>query len=250
MKKILTVKNLSFNYNGRAVLDGVSFDVGKGDYIALAGPNGAGKTTLIKLILGLEKAHSGDIKLYGTGIDQFSVWKKIGYLPQRVGNFNPIFPITAEEVVRLGLLAGKKYPKKFNDKDEKEVAHVFELLEIEKFKKRAVGMLSGGEQQKIFLARALVNNPDILILDEPTTALDPKGRENFFSLIEKLNTEKKMAIVMITHDVAQMGKIAQKLLYLDGKIIFYGLFRDFCGSEKMEKHFGHFAQHVICHQHA
>lgn len=246
---VLSVKNLSFSFGAADILSDLSFGVLKGDFIALVGPNGAGKTTLIKTLLGLEDKYRGQVELFGVDAKKFTAWSKIGYLPQRVNTFNPLFPATVKEVVGLGLLSQKKYPKRFNAGDIKKIISILEFLGIKDLKNRPITELSGGQQQRVFLARALVSDPELLIMDEPSTALDPETRANFFKLIEKLNKDKGVTIIIITHDTAQVGQYAGKLLYLDNKIIFYGLFSDFCHSPEMEKYFGHFAQHLICHQH-
>lgn len=246
---IIEVKNLSFRYGTAPVLEDLSFSLEKGAYVALAGPNGAGKTTLIKLLLGLETPASGTIRILDQDLKKFSSWEKIGYLPQRVNTFNPLFPATVREVVELGLLAAKRYPKKSSRADLKKISETLELLNIRDLENKPVADLSGGQQQRVFLARALVSNPEILILDEPSTALDPETREQFFAILKKLNTEQGVTVIIITHDTSDIGQYAAELLYLDKQIIFFGLFADFCHSEKMEKYFGHFSHHLICHQH-
>lgn len=245
----LSVEKLSFSYGSTNVLNDVSFKIERGDFVALVGPNGAGKTTLIKIILGLESVYGGQIKIFGTNIRGFDRWNLIGYLPQRVNTFNPLFPAIVEEVVGLGLLSQKKYPRRFNREDKIKIADTLNFLGIGDLKNRPVSELSGGQQQRVFLARALVSDPKLLIMDEPSTALDPETRQSFFTLIEKLNKEKSSTIIMITHDTTQVGQYANKMLYLDKGVIFYGRFADFCHSEEMEKYFGRFAQHLICHQH-
>lgn len=249
MEKIIEIKDLSFSYNAVPVVLNVSFDVLKGDFIALAGPNGAGKTTLMRLILALENKDTGLIKLFNVDNQRNIPWHKIGYLAQRANLFNPLFPAKAKEVISLGLLAQKKYPKKINFKDDQKIDEVLKILDIQDLKNKAINELSGGQQQRVFLARALVSKPELLIMDEPSTALDPETRTNFFKLIKKLNKEQGTTIIIITHDTAQAGQYADKLLYLDKKIIFFGQFADFCHSKEMENYFGHFAQHLICHQH-
>jgi len=122
-------------------------------------------------------------------------------------------------------------------------------LEISDLAGRPVGKLSGGQQQRVFLARSIVAGPELLILDEPSTALDPQTRNNFFDLLKKLNSESKVTIILITHDVGQVGRYASRLLYLDKTVIFYGKFSDFCESGDMSKYFGDYSQHLICHQH-
>lgn len=246
---VLKVKNLSFAYGATEVLSGVSFVVNKGSYVALAGPNGAGKTTLIKLILGLDKPKTGEIEIFGTNKKDFKKWGRVGYLAQRASVVNPLFPASVKEVVGLGLLSQKKYFKNFSKSDKLKINEALKLMDISDFKDRLVSDLSGGQQQRVFLARALVSNPELLVLDEPSTALDPQIRENFFTLINNLNKEKGITIILVTHDTAQVGLYANELLYLDKTVIFYGPFADFCHSENMEKYFGHFAQHLICHQH-
>ena len=246
---VLSIKKLCFSYEATEVLSDISFVVDKGDYVALAGPNGAGKTTLVRVILGLENQHAGSVEIFGKDAESFNDWWRIGYLPQRVSSFNPLFPATVKEVVGLGLLSRKTYPKKLTQDDEIKIKQTLELMGIFAIKDKLVGALSSGQQQRMFLARALVAGPEMLILDEPSTALDPQTREHFFELVRKLNKEKGVTIIFITHDTSHIGQYAGKLLYLDKKVFFYGLFADFCQSKEMEKYFGLFSQHLICHQH-
>jgi zinc transport system ATP-binding protein len=249
MSTILSIKNLSFSYDTTEVLSGVSFDITKGDYVALAGPNGAGKTTLVRVILGLEHKQRGTIEILGKDAEGFKDWDRIGYLPQQVNAFNPLFPATVKEVIGLGLLSQKSFPKKFTRSDETRILKTLEFMDIASLKDKLVGELSGGQQQRVFLCRALVSDPELLILDEPSTALDPLTREHFFTLAERLNKDKNVTLIIITHDTADIGQYAGKLLYLDKRVIFYGGFADFCQSKEMEKYFGPFSQHLICHQH-
>jgi zinc transport system ATP-binding protein len=248
IKNVLSIKKLSFGYGFTDVFSDISFDIAKGDYVALAGPNGAGKTTLVNLALGLLSAREGSISLFGSSPEKFRGWGKIGYLSQRA-NPNPLFPATVKEVIGTGLLSTKKFPRRLGPADDQKINQVLNQMGISDLRDSLVGNLSGGQTQKVFLARALVSEPEFLIMDEPSSALDPQTRERFFELIEKLNKEKGVTILIITHDVSQVGKYADKLLYLDKRVVFYGPFSDFCHSEEMEEYFGHFAQHMICHQH-
>ncbi|HQG30413.1 MAG TPA: metal ABC transporter ATP-binding protein [Deltaproteobacteria bacterium] len=249
MDPILSVEHVSVRYGSNEVLHDVTFSAEKGDYIALAGPNGAGKTTLAKTIIGLVGKYAGTIRLFGKDTTTFKDWNRIGYLPQRVSAFNPLFPATAKEVVGLGLLSEKGFPRYFDRRDEDEIGRVLNLMGISDLKDKLIGELSGGQQQRVFLARSLVSNPELLILDEPSTALDPSSRESFLELLKKLNREIGITVLLITHDTSQIGKYADKLLYLDKKVIFFGGFADFCRSEEMGEYFGRFSQHLICHQH-
>lgn len=246
---IISVKNLEVKYDGRQIFSGISFDIEKGDYIGIAGQNGSGKTTLIKAVLGLIKSEKGEIRIDGVSLDHFKDWQKIGYLPQSLALSNPLFPATVKEIVALGLLSQKTFPKRIGKKDDEKILEALKLLNISDIQGKLIGELSGGQQQRVFLAHALVSNPEILILDEPTTALDPEIRESFFGTIRRLNREKGVTILLISHDVGYIGQFATKLLYLDKSIVFYGPFRKFCESEEMANYFGEHFQHFICHQH-
>lgn len=249
MNSIIETKNLSVHYGQTEALKDISFAIEQGDFVGLAGPNGAGKTTLIKAILGLLPASKGKIELFGKTKEKFNEWGNIGYLPQKFSTINALFPATVEEIVMLGLLSQKKFPKRITASDHKRVDEILQELGIGDLKKRMLLELSGGQQQKVLLARALVSSPEILIFDEPSTALDPESRESFFQLIQKLNKQNGIAIILITHDTGYIGQYANKLLYIDKSLIYFGKFSDFCVSEKMNSYFGKYKQHVICHQH-
>lgn len=245
---ILSVEGLSFRYNSLEVLSNISFSINAGDYIGLVGPNGSGKTTLIRIILGLMKPKKGSISLFGVESWKFKDWHRVGYLPQRA-LFNPYFPAMVKEIVSLGLFSKRRFPQGFDKPEETMTDDAMRLMDVLDIKNKLIGDLSGGQQQRVLVARAIVNEPELLILDEPTTALDPETREKFFHTLQELNQNKKVTIILITHDIGSIGKYASKLLYLDKRIIFYGSFEDFCSSADMESYFGEFAQHLICHRH-
>jgi zinc transport system ATP-binding protein len=249
MKSVIETKKISVYYGQTEVLKDVSFAVEQGDFVGLAGPNGAGKTTLIKAILGLLPISEGDIELFGVNKDKFNNWDRIGYLPQKFSSINALFPATVREVVTLGLLSQKKFPKRISSSDKAKIDNILAELGITKLEKRLLSELSGGQQQKVLLARALVSGPEVLIFDEPSTALDPESRESFFQLIQKLNMKNGIAIILITHDTSYIGKYANKLLYLDKSLIYFGDFSNFCQDKKMNSYFGDHEQHIICHQH-
>jgi zinc transport system ATP-binding protein len=236
---VISVDNLTFCYNGLEVISDISFSVGKGDYLGIAGPNGSGKSTLIKNILGILQPQKGCVNIFAQPISSFRQWKRIGYLPQRISALNNHFPSTVEEIVQLGM-------KKRNTIALKRT---LELMGIAHLAARLIGELSYGEQQRTMLARTLISQPDLLIFDEPTTALDPETREIFYSLTDEMNRTNGTTIVLITHDTSVIGKYARNLLYLDKKIIFSGTFEDFCASPDMTGFFGPISQHMICHQH-
>lgn len=246
---VLATEGLTFQYNSTEILADISFRLQAGDYLGLVGPNGSGKTTLIKLILGLLQPSKGEIVLFGSNLTDFKDWRKVGYLPQKINSFNPHFPATVREIVSLGLLSTKRVPRRIKRNDDMAINNALELVDIIDIKTELIGELSGGQQQRVLIAKALVSEPELLILDEPTTALDPEAREKFFGTLKDLNENRKVTIIIITHDIGTIGKYASRLLYLDKRLIFYGGFDDFCTSSEMANYFGEYSQHVICHRH-
>ena len=197
---ILEARGLCVSYDSTEVLSDVSLKLSAGDYLGIVGPNGCGKSTLIKALLGLIPVDRGEIALFGTQASDFRQWQRIGFLPQRLRTLATHFPATVFEVVALGLLGGKRFPKRLTAGDRQRVAEVCAQMGIDDLAGRLVSELSGGQQQRVLLARALVNEPELLILDEPTTALDPETRESFYALLRTINRERQTAVVMVTHD--------------------------------------------------
>lgn len=245
----ISITGLSFAYQGVDVLRDITCSIKAGDYVGVVGPNGSGKSTLMRCLLGLNRVEQGEISLFGVPRESFTQWHRIGYLPQGLQLFNPNFPATVEEVVRLGRLAGKRFPRRFDRGDTAAVEKAMELMGITSIRKRLIGELSGGLRQRALLARALVNEPEVLILDEPTTALDPDTRENFYKILHDLNADQGTTVLLVTHDSSTVGLYASRLLYLDKRVVFYGTFREFCASSDMTGLFGHQNQHLICRMH-
>ncbi len=242
-------EGLSFRYNDHEVLSDISFSITEGDYVGLVGPNGSGKSTLIKIMLGLLRPPAGRVMVFGSDPSERKLWDRLGYLPQKMDTFNPYFPSSVREIVSHGLISGKKFPKRLGKDDQTAINKALDLMNISGISNNLIGDLSGGQQQRVFLARAMVNEPGLLILDEPTTALDPETRQNFFTLLSELNRTGKVTIVLVTHDIGSVGKYASRLLYLDKRVVFYGGFDEFCLSGDMAKFFGEVSQHLICHRH-
>jgi zinc transport system ATP-binding protein len=247
--KIIEVDGLAVRYQSALVLTDVSFAIDSGDYIAIVGPNGSGKTTLVRTILGLTPPAAGTVRLYGSPSPLFREWCRVGYLPQVSERLHRRFPGTVREIVGSGLLSRKRFPKRLSRSDARQVDQTLDLLGIGDLGNRMIGRLSGGQQQRVLLARALAADPELLILDEPTVALDPQTRVRFYETLRELNRQQGKTVVLITHDSGTVGEFADKLLYLDRRLVFFGSFAAFCESPKMAEYFGEFAQHVICHRH-
>ncbi len=246
MPSVIEAENLQFAYVRVPVLEGVSFSVQAGDYVGIIGPNGGGKTTLLKLLLGLEKG-KGQIKLFGQPLDAFKEWYKIGYLAQKSPVAQSRFPVSAEEVVLMGL--SSRHGSGVSVGELKQVHEAMQKTRTRDYAGRIFHDLSIGQQQRVLLARALVSNPQLLILDEPSTALDPESREMFFNLLGDLNARQGVTILLITHDTGEVGKYISKFMYIDKTLVFYGTKEEFCHSPEVAAKLGPFAQHTIDHLH-
>jgi zinc transport system ATP-binding protein len=249
MPELIRVEQLSCRHGAVEALSEVSFTVGSGDYLGIVGPNGSGKSTLVRALLGLMPASQGSISLFGQPLARFDQWGRLGYLPQNLGPLNPSFPATVEEVVQLGLLAGKGLPRRISRQDRQQVQELLVQLGIDHLRRRMIGELSGGQQQRVMLARTLVNRPQLLVMDEPTAALDPEMRERFYDLIAQMNREQGVTVLLVTHDTGTIGLYASQMLYLDKQVLFWGSFEQFCHSPEMSAFFGEHSQHLICHRH-
>lgn len=246
MPSVIEASNLQFAYVRVPVLEGVSFSVQAGDYVGIIGPNGGGKTTLLKLLLGLEKG-KGEIKLFGKKPQEFKEWGKIGYLAQKSPVSQSGFPVSAEEVVLMGL--SDRHGSGVSVGELKQVYDAMQKTRTRQYAGRIFHDLSIGQQQRVLLARALVSKPELLILDEPSTALDPESREMFFNLLGELNAKQGVTILLITHDTSEVGKYISKFMYIDKTLVFYGTKEEFCHSQAVADKLGSFAQHTIDHLH-
>jgi zinc transport system ATP-binding protein len=196
MKKLLELKDLSAGYDKNIVLENVSFEVFSGDFIGIIGPNGGGKTTLIKTILGLIKPASGQMNMYISKTN-------IGYLPQ-VNQIDKRFPISVIDVVRSGKANSALFSSFHKNAAEKEKAEaLLAEMGISHIRNKAIGELSGGQMQRVFLCRALMNQPELLILDEPSTYVDNNFEGELYLKLKELN--EQMAILLISHDVGTIS---------------------------------------------
>lgn len=187
----ITVNNLTFGYDYRTVLNDISFKLNTGDYLAIVGNNGCGKSTLIKCILGINKVPAGKILLDDIDITDYKNFINIGYVPQKFDDFNYEFPITVNEILQVS-----KYTKVSED-EKLELLDKIGILEIQN---ENINNLSGGQLQRVFIVRSLMNNPKLLILDEPTVGVDQTNVDSFYKTVNELN-KSGITVILITHNI-------------------------------------------------
>lgn len=217
--KQIEIKNLKFGYNENQILKNVNLSLDEGDFAVISGKNGSGKSTLIKLILGELKKDEGTIKLFGIDMEDFKNFDKIGYVPQVNEAIKVAFPVSAREYVGLNLYKEFSIFNTITKKSKSKIENTFSTLKIKDLIDRPFNKLSGGQAQRVMIARALVNNPDILILDEPTVGIDQKSKENFLDLLVHLNTHHNISILMITHEMDILGDYVDKVFKLKDGVI-------------------------------
>lgn len=220
--KAIEIKDLTFAYNKVNVINSCDFDLEIGDFALILGGNGSGKSTLIKLMLGELKKDKGSIKVLGKNIEDYKSYKDIGYVPQ-INIVNKIsFPITCLELVSLNLyedFGPIKIPKKRHYQKAKEV---LTKMSMEAYINTPVNELSGGLAQRAMIAKAMINNPQILILDEPTAGVDKENKKNFFETIDILSRKFAISIVMVTHELKEMeglDKRIKKYEMIEGSLV-------------------------------
>jgi zinc transport system ATP-binding protein len=233
MQPIINVDNLSYYYDSFPALDHISFSVEKGDFLGIIGPNGAGKTTLFQCILGIMSNFSGKINLFGSNVKQNKKnLQRIGYVPQKK-SVEQTFPATVSEIVSLGVI-GKDIKKE-------SIESAIEFVELGSYRNKRIGELSEGQQQRVIIAKALVKQPELLILDEPTTGIDSVAQNKFYDLLTRLNKDRGITIVWSSHDMNAVEKLASKVACIDRKLFFHGESGDFFGNQERMKSYVEFA---------
>ncbi|MBR3988782.1 MAG: ABC transporter ATP-binding protein [Clostridia bacterium] len=212
---LLKVQNLSLGYEGKVIVSDISFTVNEGDFLSIIGENGTGKTTLVKGLLGLVSKHSGEIRL-SEGVSQ----SHIGYLGQK-NLVSKDFPASVYEIVMSGFLNSKRFGLFYTKKQKQEATALMERVGITKLRNRTFSELSGGQQQRVLLCRALCATTKLILLDEPTTGLDPIATSEFYSLLSELNKEG-VTVIMVSHDVTGAIKMSSHIFYLGKTESFFG----------------------------
>ena len=243
---LIEVRDVSFAYADRPVIDDVSLTIEAGDFLGLVGPNGSGKTTLLELMIGLREPDRGSVSLFGEPAHASGERDRVGFVPQNAGDSDGEMPVTVREVVRMG-----RYPRKllgrFGDADRTAVADAMRRVDITDLAERRVGRLSGGQRQRVFIARALAADADLLALDEPTVGVDAESREAFYTLLGELNDEG-IAIILIEHDIGVVTTHASEIACLNRELYFHGDPETFVETNALADAYGG-TQSVVHHDH-
>ena len=207
----VTVSNLTFGYDYRTVLHEVSFRLNSGDFLAIVGNNGSGKSTLVKCILGINKIPHGMIQLDDIDITDYKAFKNIGYVPQKFDDFNYEYPITVNEILQVS---------RYSNVTEDEKLELLDKVGILQLQNENINNLSGGQLQRVFIVRSLMNNPKLLILDEPTVGVDYENVTSFYRTVNELNSEG-ITIILITHNIRESNANFSHVLDIhDGNAVF------------------------------
>lgn len=245
----LELRDIGFSYDGQDVLTDVNCIISRGEYVGIVGPNGGGKTTLLKILLGLLSPSSGAVSLLGTTPLSARRQGKIGYVPQRIVQSDFLFPASAEEIVRSGRNRSAGLLRPLSRADKEIAEHAMQTAGVSHLKHRLVGTLSGGERQKVFIARALASQPELLILDEPTTGVDAASQEEFYALLRRLHTQERMTILFVSHDIEVMAKEASTILCLNRTLVAHCHACDFMHTAQAQELYGASVKHIH-HHHA
>ncbi len=223
MTDALTVKDLSYDYAGRPVLSDVSFAAGQGEFFIIIGPNGSGKTTLMKIMAGVLRRPDHCPKVFGKPLDRYGrkeLARRLAFVPQSVP---ADFPFTVREVTLMGRSPHQGILGLEKDRDMEIVEQAMKFTEVRHLADRRIDQLSGGERQRVFIARAICQEPQIMLLDEPTAALDLSHQVRLMDLLEKLKRDRGVTVVMVSHDLNLAAMYGDRVLLLkSGKIVCIG----------------------------
>ncbi len=245
METAIEIDKVGYEITGKTILRDVSFTVREGEYISIVGPNGAGKTTLLKMMSKILPVTIGDIYVYGSPLAAYcqkKLAKIISYVPQGAG---AMFPFSVLEFVMMG-----RYPHlssfiKISGEDRRAVYAAMEMTKITQFAENPINILSGGERQKVFIAAALAQGASMMLLDEPTTFLDPKRQSEINSILKNINKESNITIVSVTHDINHAISSSDRIIAMkDGCVVFNGAPTELMGNNNLERIFDisfHFA---------
>lgn len=235
---IIALENIKFAYSkesAKFALKDVNFSIEEGDFLSILGPNGSGKSTIIKMITGFLNPQHGQIKLCGEPLNKYKpkdLAKRIAYVPQL-----PVstYPFSVYEIIAMGRYPYLNMSGFEKESDRKKISEIIELLELNDVAKKGINEISGGEAQRTFIARALAQEPEILLLDEPNAHLDIKHQLSIFNLLKRLNDEKRLTIITVMHDLNLARFYSHKVLMLkEGSVYLIGDTRSVITSENIK----------------
>jgi zinc transport system ATP-binding protein len=229
MQLAAELQGVSFGYRpGQRVLEDVDLRIGEGEFVALAGPNGGGKTTLVRIVLGLERPTEGKTFLFGEPAHRFSRRRTLGYLAQR-SELGGDAPTTVREVVSAGRLAASGLLGPMRRRDRELVAEAISRVSLDDVADTPLRTLSGGMQQRAFIAKALAGEPSLLVLDEPTTGVDAESQESLAALLDRLHTDLGVTIIYVSHEFGAVERFVERLVLVRRTIVFDGSPQDLPG---------------------
>jgi ABC-type Mn2+/Zn2+ transport system ATPase subunit len=222
MSLAVELAGVSFGYRpGQRVLDDVDLHIDEGEFVAIAGPNGGGKTTLLRVLLGLERPSAGKALLYGEPAHRYSRRRALGYLAQR-SELGGDAPTTVRELVSAGRLAAGGLVGPLRDRDRDLVREAIERVGLSAVADAPLRTLSGGMQQRAFVAKALAGEPSLLVLDEPTTGVDVESQESLAALLDRLHSELGVTVLYVSHEFGAVENFVERLVLVRGTIVFDG----------------------------
>src|SRR5271157_5606629 len=210
------MKDLWFSYDGHPVLEDVNLSIPQGDFVSVVGPNGGGKTTLLKLVLGLLRPSQGDVRVFGAPPEQAR--RRIGYMPQQT-QLDPQFPATVMDVALMGRLGHGRPFGPYSKKDKEIVSGALDQVGLYDLHKKTFSSISGGQRQRLFIARALACEPDLLLLDEPTANLDVVMEGDLYELLQTLN--QRLTVVMVSHDIGFVSEVVKSVICVKRKVLMH-----------------------------
>ncbi|HUV24699.1 MAG TPA: metal ABC transporter ATP-binding protein [Methanomassiliicoccales archaeon] len=247
-EKIIEIRNLTVTRSNSKVIESANLTVEKADYVGICGPNGGGKTTLLLSMLGVLPRQEGNISLFGQDIDEFRDWNRIAFVSQNAINFDLHFPMTVREMVGLGKVSGRNLGRRLKQEDWDKVDQSMEFMGITPLADRRIGQLSGGEKQRMFVAKALVRNPELVLLDEPLSGVDAETTEQFYKLLSNLNLKNDTTIIVVSHDLTAVFCRMNKVICVNRHVHSATITPDLDAEGLLKKAYGeHF--HFAFHEH-
>lgn len=218
---VLEFEGAAIGYEGHAVVDDLTVTVSAGEVVAVLGANGSGKSTIVRGLFGLAELHAGSVRVFGVDRDRFRAWRRVGYVPQSQ-TVAAGMPTTVREVVSSGRLAGLAPWRRFSDADRAAVAAAIESVGLTAVTRSPVAKLSGGQQRRVLIARALAGEPEVLVLDEPTAGVDAANQEALASILGSLHGHG-LTIVLIAHELGPVAPLVSRVLVMrHGAVVFDG----------------------------